>query len=118
MTDAWTITHANDPEWNDATGTYTDVAPSTIYSGKGKLQSFESYEQKPEAGAHQYVEMRPSLHLPVSTSGDVKVGDIATRTACPTNAAGVGTVVTIAGAPSGDKSHATANRFPVSELVA
>lgn len=49
---------------------------STVYEGKCKLQTFEPYEQTPEAVAHSATVQRYSLHIPVSAS--VVVGDLAT----------------------------------------
>lgn len=117
MKDEWVVYRLGKKELDHTTGEYTQPT-TTVYIGPGKLQSFESYESKPEAGAHQFVEMRPHLHLPVSTSGDVAVDDVAVRTACPYNPDLVDTEVRIAGTPSGHKTAATSNRFPVSEIVA
>ena len=117
MTDEWAVYRLGNKVLNKATAEY-EQATTTVYIGPGKLQSFESYESKPQAGAHQFVEQRPSLHLPISTSGEVAINDIAVRTACPTNPDLIGTEVRIAARPSGDKTHATANRFPTSEVTA
>ena len=118
MTDTWTVTRAGTGAWNGEAGNYGGV-PTTVYTGVGKLQSFESYEQSPTVAGHGATVMRPVLHLPVNdASAAIRVDDVATRTACPTDAALVGTVVTIKGAPSGNKTAATARRFPVEEAIA
>jgi hypothetical protein len=116
MTDTWTVYRTGAQELNESTGNYEPVT-TTVYSGPGKLQSFESYERTPEAGAHQYVEMRPTLHLPVnSSSAEVRPDDVAVCTASTVDAELVGTEVTIAGVQS--KTYSTARRFPVSEVIA
>lgn len=38
-----------------------------VYEGKGKLQSYEGYEQNPESVGHTATVQRMSLHLPVGT---------------------------------------------------
>ena len=118
MTDTWAVYRYTDGVLNETTGQYTPTA-TTVYSGPGKLQSFESYEQNPVAGAHQYTVSRPLLHLPVDTASSlIEEGDTAVRLACPMDPALVGTKVTIEGPPSGNKTNATARRFPVSEVIA
>lgn len=101
-------------EWNDATGLYEDVE-AQVYSGRGKVQTFESYERTPIAGAHQFTVMRPHVHLPADTAGvrvDHRVRVVASALS-PTLA---GSEYRIAGVS--DKSHATALRFPVEEVLA
>ena len=116
MTDTWAVYRYTDGPLNETTGQYTPTA-TTVYSGPGKLQSFESYEQNPVAGARDYTVMRPILHLPVNaTSALVKVGDTAVCLASPMDADLVGREVTIEGEQS--KTYMTARRFPVSEVIA
>lgn len=116
MTDTWTITRKGVPVLNETTGNY-DAPVTTVYTGPGKLQSFESYEQTPSAGGHTFAVMRPHLHLPItSASAAVRVDDIATCTASSVDPSLVGTKVTIAGIQS--KTYMTARRFPVSEVIA
>ena len=116
MTDTWAVYRYVDGPLNEATGKYERVA-TTVYSGPAKLQSFESYEQNPVAGAHDYTVMRPVLHLPVNTaSALVKVGDTAVCLASPMDADLVGREVGVEGIQS--KTYMTARRFPVSEVLA
>ena len=116
MTDTWAVYRYTDGVLNETTGQYTPTA-TTVYSGPGKLQSFESYEQNPVAGARDYTVMRPILHLPVNTaSALVKVGDTAVCLASPMDADLVDREVTIEGEQS--KTYMTARRFPVSEVIA
>ena len=116
MTDTWAVYRYTDGPLNETTGQYEPTA-TTVYSGPGKLQSFEPYEQNPVAGARDYTVMRPILHLPVNTaSASVKEGDTAVCTASPMDADLVGREVTIEGVQS--KTYMTARRFPVSEVIA
>ena len=116
MTDTWAVYRYTDGVLNETTGQYAPTA-TTVYSGPGKLQSFESYEQNPVAGSHDYTVMRPILHLPVNTSSAlVEVGDTAVCLASPMDADLVGREVTIEGFQS--KTYITARRFPVSEVIA
>jgi len=116
MTDTWAVYRYTDGVLNETTGQYEPTA-TTVYSGPGKLQSFESYEQNPVAGAYDYTVMRPVLHLPVNTaSALVKVGDTAVCLASPMDADLVDREVTIEGEQS--KTYMTARRFPVSEVIA
>ncbi len=114
MTDTWRV-YRKTLEWSDAQG--KDVlTETTIYTGPGKLQTFESYEQKPSAGAHEFTVMRPHLHLPVvDSAANIRVDDIAVCTASPVDPLIVGTEVKIAGVQS--KTYATARRFPVTEEI-
>ena len=116
MSDTWAVYRYTDGPLNETTGQYEKVA-TTVYSGPGKLQSFESYEQNPVAGAYDYTVMRPVLHLPVNTaSALVKVGDTVVCTASTMDADLVGREVTVEGIQS--KTYMTARRFPVSEVIA
>lgn len=114
MTDTWTVTRVTGRMFNESTGQYDDTE-TTVYSGPGRLQSFESYENSPEAAGHAYTEMRPTLQLPFSeaNAANVQVGDLATCTASQSDATGV--TVRIEGIQH--KSHMTARRFPVSEVL-
>lgn len=53
-----------------------EFLPSTVYSGKCKLQTYEPYEQTPETVSHTATVQRYSLHVPVGV--EVKIGDLAT----------------------------------------
>lgn len=117
MTDTWLVTRTASvaSEFNEATGRHEPV-DETVYSGPGKLQSFEAYEQTPEAAGHQAVVMRPHLHLPVNDeSAAVSADDVAVCTASATDPALVGVTVRVAGAVV--KTYMTARRFPVAEIL-
>lgn len=117
MTDTWTVTRVTDRgPLNEATGGYDSPTTVTVYTGPGRMQSFESYEESPEVAGHSYSVMRPTLQLPFSqaNTANVQVGDLATCTASQSD--NVGAVVRIEGIQS--KTHMSARRFPVSEVVA
>lgn len=51
---------------NESTGAVT--APLTsVYEGKGRVQTYEPYEQTSEAGGHTYTTQRYSVHIPVAS---------------------------------------------------
>lgn len=99
---------------DESTGAYIDTY-TTVYEGKCKVQTFESYEQSPEAGGHTYTLMRLHLHVPISATG-IQVDDRATITASASDSDLVGAVFRIAGDFA--KDHATARRFPVERIAA
>lgn len=55
-----------------------------VYSGKGKRQSYSSYEQAPEAGGKQFVVQRYSAHFPIGAFKP-QVGDMIEWVSCPFN---------------------------------
>ena len=115
MTDTWLVYRTTET-FNQATGQY-DAETTTVYSGPGKLQTFEAYEQDAEAAAHVFTLMRQTLHLPVNeASALVAVDDTAVCTASATDSALVGVEVRVAGVLT--KTFKTARRFPVEEVVA
>jgi len=115
MTDTWLVYRVG-LEWSDAAGADVETT-TTVYVGPGKLQSYESYEQTPNAGGHEYTVMRPHLHLPLGVeAADVAPKDVAVCTASVADAAMVGVELTIEGRQL--KTYMTARRFPVSEVIA
>lgn len=87
---------------------------STVYSGRGKLQSYEGHEQRTGLSSATVVVQRLSIHFPVG-SFDPQPGDVATCTAS-TDPAIVGRVYRIAQAwPV--KEHATSYRVFVDEVL-
>lgn len=63
-----------------------------VYLGKGKVNSYQPYEQERNVSGSQDVTQRYSVHIPVSVAG-VAVGDIVTVTAGPS----AGRVLRVAG---------------------
>lgn len=51
---------------------------TVVFEGKCRVQTYEPQESKREAAGAPVVEQRYMLHLPVSSIGQVQVGDIAT----------------------------------------
>lgn len=73
MTDMWEVYWLDKETADPLTGL---PERRLVYSGKGRLQSFEGYEQTPEIIGHMSTIQRMSLHLPI---GDYRpqVGHVA-----------------------------------------
>lgn len=115
MVDTCRITRGGGaPVWDEETGTYTPANATTLYQGKCKVQTYQAFEQNPEAGEQRVTLQRYYLHVPV---GAVKYqqGDRAVMLTSPYNPALPGTTFTVAGAH--DKSLQTAHRLLVDEVL-
>jgi hypothetical protein len=57
------------------------VTPDTlvVYEGRGRVQTYEAFEAKPEAAEHQFTSQRYQAHIPVGAAAP-RVGDIVTIT--------------------------------------
>ena len=73
MVDSWVVYKLDMNDVDPLTGEAVRV---TVYEGKGKLQSWEGYEQNTESVGHTSTIQRLSLHLPV-TSYRPQVGHVA-----------------------------------------
>ena len=73
MVDSWVVYRLDMNYVDPLTGEAVRV---TVYEGKGKLQSWEGYEQNTESVGHTSTIQRLSLHLPV-TSYRPQVGHVA-----------------------------------------
>ena len=62
MVDSWVVYRLDMDDVDPLTGEAVRV---TVYEGKGRLQSYEGYEQTPEVIGHTSTVQRMSLHLPV-----------------------------------------------------
>ena len=62
MVDSWVVYKLDMENVDPLTGEAVRV---TVYEGKGRLQSYEGYEQTPEVIGHTSTVQRMSLHLPV-----------------------------------------------------
>ena len=62
MVDSWVVYRLDMNDVDPLTGEAVRV---TVYEGKGRLQSYEGYEQTPEVIGHTSTVQRMSLHLPV-----------------------------------------------------
>ena len=73
MVDSWVIYKLDMDDVDPLTG---EAVRAAVYEGKGKLQSWEGYEQNTESVGHTSTIQRLSLHLPV-TSYRPQVGHVA-----------------------------------------
>jgi hypothetical protein len=88
--------------------------PVQVYSGPAKSQTYEAYEQNPEAGGHSYTVQRYAAHFPVG-SFEVQVGDQIRWTSCPLDPSRVGAEERVTAPFS--KSIATAQRVFVDRVT-
>jgi hypothetical protein len=95
----------------DATASTTYVQ---VYSGRCKVQTYEAYESRPEAGEYVWTVQRYSIHLPVGDS--IQVGDLVEVTASTLDPQLAGRTYRVAALLH--KSFATAQRLGVEEVVA
>lgn len=119
MVDACTIAHpGGEPVFDPSSGTYTDPASTTIYSGKCEVQVSDGLNaRETEAGGTELTVSRVTVKVPVSATG-VRVGDVVTITAVhPDGDADlVGQEFSVKG-PHG-KTFATARRLQVERVTA
>lgn len=73
MVDRWVVYKLDMDDVDPLTG---EAVRAIVYEGKGKLQSWEGYEQNTESVGHTSTIQRLSLHLPV-TSYRPQVGHVA-----------------------------------------
>ena len=73
MVDRWVVYKLDMNDVDPLTG---EAVRELVYEGKGKLQSWEGYEQNTESVGHTSTIQRLSLHLPV-TSYRPQVGHVA-----------------------------------------
>lgn len=117
MLDTVTITRpTGEPgEYDPVTGERGPAPTTTVYTGPGKVQTYEPYETTQRSGEHMYVQQRYYLQLPI-TATTVAVGDTATVTASANDPALAGRSYRVAGEHA--KSWATARRVLIDEVVA
>lgn len=87
---------------------------ATVYAGRCKVQTYEPFEQNPEAGGHTFTVQRYSVHVPVGSFAPA-IGQVVTITAAaldPNLAGNVFRVVALL-----HKTAATAYRLSVEEVV-
>ena len=80
MVDACTITHPGEQVTDRRTGHVYAVPDAVVYQGQCKVQSYQPFEQTPEAGAHTYSVQRYQVHVPVGAY-EPHIGDVVTITA-------------------------------------
>lgn len=116
MLDTVTITRPTgapgeiDPE----TGEREPAPTTTVYSGPGKVQTYEPYESTRESGEHTYTEQRYQLHVPIG-AGEVRVGDTAAVISAVNDPGLLNRTYRVAGLLH--KSMATAQRLLVDEIT-
>ena len=99
---------------NQSTG--ADVVTSTtLYTGRCKVQTFEAFEQTPEASGHEFTVQRYAVHVPVGSFAPA-VGDLVDITAATLDANLTGTTFRVVALLN--KTAATAYRLAVTEQVA
>lgn len=76
MTDAVTIARVGEPVTDLDTGEVVSTE-TEIYSGPGRIQTYEAQEANPNAGGSIWTQQRYAAHVPVG-SCDPHVGDVVT----------------------------------------
>lgn len=92
-----------------------EAEATEVYAGRCKIQTYEGYEQNPEAGGHQFTVQRYRVDFP-ATAFLPKPGDLVTIATSAADPSLVGKTYRVT-APF-NKSLATANRCFVDEVVA
>lgn len=112
MLDTCTIVRLGTPV-TDADGDVTMPAPTQVYSGKAKVQTYEAQESNPEAGGATLTVQRYALHIPVG-SYVPEIGHLATIAASALDPNMVGRKYRVVALLH--KSLATAYRLGVEEV--
>ena len=117
MLDSCVITRpaAGKGTWNESTGQYDPDPPTTVYTGKCKVQTRDVQVTTPDVAGREAFIVEWTLHLPVVGSEGVRQGDTAQVTASALDAALVGRTFVIQGPHVGTAK--TARRLPVSAEV-
>lgn len=114
MVDQCTITRSGEPVTDPDTGEVTDT-PTEVYAGKCKVQQ-QAVQSRPQTPGEAAVQMvRREVHLPVATSGGIRVGDLITITACQLDPDLVGRRLRVRDEHA--KTYATARRLGVEEVT-
>lgn len=116
MTDTVTVTRVTGPPGpvDPDTGEREPAPTTTVYTGPGKVQTYEPHESARKSGEHIYIEQRYHLHLPISAT-EADVGDSVTVTSSATDAQLVGREYRVAGEHA--KTWATARRLLLDEIT-
>ena len=114
MVDTCTITRSGEPTTDPDTGEVDDN-PTTVYTGRCKVQQ-QAVQSRPQTPGEAAVQMvRREVHLPVATSGGIRVGDLITITASVLDPDLVGRKLRVRDEHA--KSYATARRLGVEEVT-
>lgn len=115
MVDACTITRpAGAPVWDDATGTYTQAPPTTVYTGKCRVQMPQAQNRNPAAGDVEWTVQAFEVQVPMSAVG-VHVDDTVTVTASDLDSDLVGRVFKVVSLAH--KTHMTSRRLACDEVT-
>lgn len=119
MVDTCIITRAipGNGEWNPETGQYDPLPPTTIYTGKCRIQIASVMGDASEftAGEREGATQGSVVQLPVLASTEVAVNDVVKVTECVNDPSLVDREFTIAGRHG--KSQATARRLRMEEVT-
>jgi Family of unknown function (DUF6093) len=115
MVDTCQITHPGEQVTDRHTGHVYAVPDAVVYQGRCKVQSYQPFEQNPEAGAHTYTVQRYQVHVPVG-SYVPHIGDVVTLTATALDPALAGRVYRVVALLH--KTLATAYRLAITDEVA
>lgn len=112
MLDTCTITRPGTPVTDLNNGDVTNT-PTTVYTGRCKVQSKDSATSNPEAGEHTFTVVSRQVHIPANAA-DVQDGDVITITTSRLNVFTVGKQYRVSGFEP--DSFDTAARLPVKIL--
>lgn len=98
---------------NEADGTVTPPAPTSVYSGPCRVQVPQGVEHDTDSGGEWLSVQAVIVSLPVDGSGGVRIGDRVTVTACTFDASLVGVDYVVRGLHR--KTDATARRLRCEE---
>lgn len=117
MLDECTITRPGEGErtWNEGTGQYDPLPPTTVYAGKCKVQTRDVQVATADVAGREAWIVEWRLDLPVVGSEGVRQGDTAEVTASALDVALVGRKFVVSGPHLGTAK--TARRLPVSAEV-
>ncbi len=115
MVDSCTVTRAGvgPGTVNETTGAVTPPAPTTVYTGRCRVQVPQAVPSEQDAGGAPVAVQPTAVSLPVVGSEGVEVGDVVTITAATFDASLVGVTYVVRGLHR--KTHATARRLRVEE---
>lgn len=117
MVDTCTIRRTTGPAGplDPDTGEKTAAPTTVVYTGRCKVQTYEPFENKPEAGQHTWTVQRYTVHIP-ATAAQIAVDDRIEIIAAEVAANLVGRTYRVSGLLH--KTFATAQRLLVDEVVA
>jgi hypothetical protein len=91
------------------------IDDALVYDGRCKVQTWQPFEQTPEAGAHSYTVQRYSVHIPVGAYHP-HIGDVVTIGTCTLDPGLPGRVLRVVALLH--KTYASAYRLAVTDEAA